>query len=96
MYKVKHKLLPRSVVNIFEENETRYQLHNENDFKMPRFQSVRYGKHSLRYLGPYLWSKISHVDKNSDNLNIFIRNIRGRNLANMLEDNCGNCHLCSF
>ena len=29
MYKVKHKLLPSYVVNIFEENETRYQLRNE-------------------------------------------------------------------
>ena len=29
MYKVKHKLLSSYVVNIFEENETRYQLRNE-------------------------------------------------------------------
>ena len=42
-YKVKHKLLPSYVVNIFEENETSYQLRNENDFKIP-------------YQGPYLWS----------------------------------------
>ena len=96
MYKVKHKLLPSYLVNIFEENETRYQLRNENDFKIPRFQSVRYGKHSLRYLGSYLWSKLSRVVKNSDNLNLFIRNIRRRDLANVLEDNCENCHLCSF
>ena len=87
---MKHKLLPSYVVNIYEENETRYQLRNENDFKIPRFQSVRYGKHSLRYLGPYLWSKLSRVDKNSDNLNLFIRNIRRRDLANVLEDNCEN------
>ena len=29
MYTVKHKLLSSYVVNIFEENETRYQLRNE-------------------------------------------------------------------
>ena len=46
MYKVKYKVLPSYVVDIFEENEARYQLLNENDFKVPRFQSVRYGKHS--------------------------------------------------
>ena len=39
VYKVKHKLLSSYVVNIFEENETSYQLRNENDFKIPRFQS---------------------------------------------------------
>ena len=37
MHKVKHKLLPSYVVNIFEENETSYQLRSENDFKIPRF-----------------------------------------------------------
>ena len=36
MYKVKHKLLSSYVVNIFEGNETSYQLRNENDFKIPR------------------------------------------------------------
>ena len=76
IYKVKHKLLPSYVVDIFEENETRYQLRNENDFNIPRFQSVRYGKHSLRYQGPYLWSKLSRAEKYSCNWNFFIRNIR--------------------
>ena len=52
MYKVKHTLLPSYVVDIFEENETRYQLCKQNDFKIPRFQSARYGKHSLRFQGP--------------------------------------------
>ena len=73
MYKVKYKLLPSYVVDIFEENEARYHLRNENDFKLPRLQSVRYGKHSLRYQGPYLWSKLSLADKYSDNLNLFIK-----------------------
>lgn len=29
-------------MDIFEENETRYQLHYENGIKIPRFQSVRF------------------------------------------------------
>ena len=63
MYKVKHKLLPSYVVNIFDENETSHQLRNENGFKIPRCQSS--------------------VDINS-------RNIRRRDLAGVLEDNCEN------
>ena len=50
-------------------------LLNENDFKVPRFQSVRYGKHSLQYQSPYLWSKLSRADKYSDNLNLFNKKI---------------------
>ena len=53
VYKVKHKLLPSYVVNIFEENETRYQLRNENDFKILRFQLVRYAWEALfKIFGP--------------------------------------------
>ena len=73
-----------------------YQLRNENDFKVPRFQSVRYGKHSLRYQGPYLWSELSRADKYSDTLTLFIKKIRQKDLANMLDDSCENCHLCLF
>jgi len=67
---------------------------DRNDFKIPRFQSVTFGKHSIRYMGPYLWSKLSNEDKNSTTLSSFIENIRKRNLENLLEDNCKNCHLC--
>ena len=95
MFKAKQRLSPTYINNIFEEKETRYQLRNGDDFKIPRFQSVKFGKHSLRYLGPYLWSKLSSKDKNSKNLNSFFRNIRKRDLENLLEDSCKNCHLCS-
>ena len=44
MYNVKRKLLPSYLVDIFEENEMRYQLHNENAFIAI---SVRYGKQTL-------------------------------------------------
>ena len=64
------------------------KLRNENDFKLPRFQSVRCGKHSARYQGPYLWSKLSRAHKYSDNLNLFIKKIRQRDLAKVLEDSC--------
>jgi len=94
MYKLKNKLSPIYINNIFEENDPKYQLRNGNDFKIPRFQSVTFGKHSIRYMGPYLWSKLSNEDKNSTTLRSFIKNIRKRNLENLLEDNCKNCHLC--
>ena len=45
--------------------------------------TLRYRDFNLRYQGPYLWSKLSRVDIDS-------RNIRRRDLANVLEDNCEN------
>ena len=94
MYKVKHKLTPIYIQNMFEENSTIYQLRNESDFKIPRFRTVTYGKHSIRYMGPYLWSRLSRDEKNSDTLHSFISTIRRRDIASLLGDNCENCPLC--
>ena len=76
MTRLVEMLLPSYVVDIFEGNESRYELCNENSFKIPKFQSLRHGKHSLKYQSPYLSSKLYCADKYSDDLNPFIRNIR--------------------
>ena len=36
-----------------------YHYLRNADFVLPRFKTVTYGKHSLRFLGPQLWSKLS-------------------------------------
>ena len=53
MYKVKHGMCPQSVRGLFSVNSTGYNFRGA-DFHIPRFHSVTYGKHSLRYLGPKL------------------------------------------
>ena len=30
----------------------------EADFSIPRYETVTYGKHSIRYLGPRPWTKL--------------------------------------
>ena len=45
---------------LFTQKSTSYSLTN-NDFDIPTFNTINYGKHSLRYQGPHIWSKI---DKN--------------------------------
>ena len=58
MFKVKHKLTPTYIQNMFEENGTTYQLRNGNDFKIPRFRTVRETLR-IRYMGPHLWSRLA-------------------------------------
>ena len=41
------------------------------DISIPRFNTVTYGKHSLRYLGAKLWSKLDAGVKSSVTLEIF-------------------------
>ena len=57
MYKVKYRLVPDFIWDIFSTKSCKYNFRNQN-FDIPRFNSVLYGKHSLRYLGPFLWNKL--------------------------------------
>jgi len=46
MYKVKHRLCPNSICNIFNENTSAYNL-RQSDFSTPRYNTVTYGEHPL-------------------------------------------------
>ena len=61
MYKVKHNLYPRTICDMFLTNSHTYNL-RQKDFYQSSFNTVTHGKHSIRYLGPRLWSKISSKD----------------------------------
>ena len=81
MFKVKHNPLP-------------YNLRNA-DFHIPSFKTVRHGKHSLRYFGPVLWSKLTFEERNIESLCCFKSTIRKRHLTDLIEsEQCHNCHLC--
>ena len=70
MYKVKHRLCPNSICNIFNEHTSAYNL-RQSDFSTPRYNTVTYGKHSLRYVGPKLWGKLSTSDRSAKTLQAF-------------------------
>ena len=57
MYQVKYRLVPDFICGIFSTKSCKYSFKNQN-FDIPTFNSVLYGKHSLRYLGPFLWNKL--------------------------------------
>ena len=93
MYKVKHNLCPRTVCNIFKTSNHSYSL-RQTDFYLPNFNTLTYGKHSLRYLSPKLWSKLSSSERSSTSLYNFKLQIRKRDFNNILEG-CNSCHLCN-
>ena len=95
MYTAKNDLCPPYIKELFQKNNINsYSLRN-SDFVIPIFNTVTYGKHSLRYLGPVLWSKLVYKKiKNSESLNTFKAKIRKLDLAGLIEDNCKNCALC--
>ena len=93
MYKVKHNLCPRTICNLFQASNHTYQL-RQTVFALPKFNTVAYGKHSLRYLGPKLWSNLSSKERLASDLKAFKSQIRRRDLWSFLEDGCTGYHLC--
>ena len=94
MYKVKYGLVPSNVVDIFSVKSSKYHLRNM-DFHLPKFNSVRYGEHSIRYFGPYIWSRLDSKIKHKPTLQSFKSSIRRINLVDLISENYGFCHICS-
>ena len=74
MYKVKYGMTPRCVSELFTIKSTHQRLRN-CDFELPRFDTVAYGRHSLRYQGPFIWSEVSSELRNLTSLKAFKVNI---------------------
>ena len=94
MYKVLYKLCPSYIFNIFKEHSSKYNL-RQSDFFTPRYNSVTYGKHSLRHLGPKLWAKLPSDGRSAKTLKEFKRLIGGKDCAELIEIACMGCILCS-
>lgn len=62
IYKVRANLVPSYTSDLFNCNR-RYNLTNADDFSLRRCNIVTYGRHSLRYVGPFLWLKLHNSFK---------------------------------
>jgi len=61
---------------------------------MPRFNTTTYGKHSIRYIGPKLWSLLSKNITDHPALSVFRQRIRKLDLNSLQADaHCSNCIL---
>ena len=83
------------IFNINEENTNskRYNLRNA-DFVLPRFKTVTNGKHSLRFLGPQLWSKLIKEERNIGTLATFRTMIHKKDVTSFLKGFGSECRLC--
>ena len=82
MYKVKNSLAPEHVCNMFFQQDRHYNL--RSDFPVPRHNTVKYGKHSIRYLGPHIWGKISQELRSKTSLQAFRKGVRALNVLGLL------------
>ena len=95
MYKVKNGLCLNYISRLFITRSNQYNLRN-NDFIIPRVNATGYGKHSVRYLGPVLWSKIDRKFRELQTIDQFKRVIRKVDLVkHIFPNNCINRTLCN-
>ena len=87
MFKVKNGSAPPYLTDLFVISCTHYNLRN-SDFIIPRFRTVAYGKHSLSYLGPVLWSKLETSIRLSDSMEIFKKRIEQVNFNSPVDIEC--------
>ena len=83
MFKVKHSLVPVNIFDLFNLKNTQYNLRN-SDFKLPRFETVRVGRNSIKFMGPLIWSRLPRHLGVIESLNSFKRNIRKVDLSTLV------------
>ena len=83
MYKVKHNLALMYIQDLFCCNSNMEKTHNlrNSDFRIPRFNTVTYGKHSVWQLGPLIYSKLTNKERGIPNLNVFKKAIKRKDLT---------------
>ena len=74
VFKVKNNMCPTYISTLFEQPAIKYELRN-HDFTIPRFNTVSFGKHSLRFMGPKVWSSVPSNVKKASTLSSFNANI---------------------
>ena len=95
MFKVKHGICPTYLSDLFNLQTTQYSLRN-SEFIIPRFNTVKYGKHSIKYLGPTLWHGLPRGTRNVSTLSHFKKLVRQMDLSNLISNECGSdCPLCT-
>ena len=76
MYKVKHNISPKFIIEIFPQSDKGYNLRNTSDFKRPAVNTVFWGSETLRYIGPIIWDLLPLNIKTLPTLNSFILKVK--------------------
>ena len=68
MYKVKHKLSPLPMQELFKDQPNIYDLRNNRCWQVPDVKTVAYGRETIRYRGPKTWELLPSNIKNAKTL----------------------------
>ena len=95
MDKVKFDFAPRYLADLFIKDDVNIRNLRSSDFRLPRYNTVRYGKHSVRFLGPLLWSRLTKTERNAQSLTAFKSLLSRKDLGSLNDIGCNFCYLCN-
>ena len=58
MYRVKHRIAPKIICELFNEANVPYNLRQDVSFRSYNIKTVLYGTETLSYLGPKIWNLV--------------------------------------
>ena len=71
VYKILSNLSPSFLNDMYVRKETTFDLRDNNKLQQPDYNTITYGKNSLRYQGAKLWNNLPTHIKASTDLNHF-------------------------
>ena len=97
MYKVQNNPSSKYIVDLFNKKETKYELRNA-DFTLPCYNTTFFGKHSMRFLGPKIWTQLDKKEKEIKTLEQFKRTKGKKDLWSLIERDKyqSHCTLCLY
>ena len=92
VFEVLHDLAPSVDISFLSKQISPYDMRDNNKLVLPDFNTIKYGKRSIRFQGPSLWNVLpSHV-KCLHDIASFKLDINKNDYFNNCE--CGSCILC--
>ena len=89
-----NNLVPSCPSRLFKTKNSQYCPRNWV-FEIPRFNTTSYGKLTIRYQGPYIWSKLSkELRMSMSTFAIFKTRVRKLDLSDLIHNNSSCCKLC--
>ena len=88
MYKIKNKISPIPMQELFTEKTHQYDLRDENTWEIDNLRTVKYGSDTIRNMGPKTWELVPNDIKESTSLTQFKSEIK-----NWAPKKC-TCRLC--
>ena len=76
MFKIKNRLAPQPMQDLFKEKVNQYDLRNKKAWEGNNIRTVIYGSETVTFMGPKIWELVPTEIKNSNNLIEFKKKIK--------------------